>query len=566
MNRSWQTIGLILTLLWVLTAVAQDTPPQPEELPYSGDLMSSGLSDDEKIVEINRLLTLNPRNSDLYNNLGVIYAGREDWDKARDSFIAAVQSDPRMPDYHRNLGMVFSQLSLPEMAVSEYETYRNLAGPAGLDAWRMIGDVWRKAENVPMALQAYQQCIKSFDGDYNPETAQSVMAQVMMLEQTGDTAAMEGLLEQWVEPAAAHLAMVGDAGEDQQYRASKAITTKLLLIKMDNAKLMAESGMHAEAAALYESAMTIDPSRDDLLPQIATEWLASGDQMKAKVIAQRAISDFPEKAAGWRAMGRIADAEDRHRDAIEAYTKAWNIDPSRSDLAARIGMLYMTIGDNKNARQFMGPVVSDPDTPIEMIFNYALSLQRERDFALSVAPLRKVVEREPDFFPGWQALATALRVDKKYSAAAKAYARCQALEPAAKNAFQQGFCLTKVDRYDEAVTAYEQAVELDPTYEKARYNLGLAVMKTEDYEYALEVFQQALEFEPDSYRLYFNMGLCHFNLRDDDQAIEYYDLAMEQKETSAVWTNMGMAFDRMGEKAEANNCFKTAKALKAEGR
>ena len=43
-------------------------------------------------------------------------------------------------------------------------------------------------------------------------------------------------------------------------------------------------------------------------------------------------------------------------------------------------------------------------------------------------------------------------------------------------------------------------------------------------------------------------------------------MAMEQKETSAVWTNMGMVYDRMGDKAEANNCFKLAKALKAEGK
>lgn len=554
-------IGILLTMGTVSAQQPESAAPA-----YSGEVMSSSLNDDQKIVEINRLLTLNPRNSDLYNNLGVIYAGREDWDLARESFIAAVQSDPRIPAYHRNLGMVFSQLNEPEMAVSEYEAYRKFSAPGGQDAWRMIGDVWRRAENVPLALQAYQKCLDAFSQAYNVETAQSIMGQVLLLESTGDEAALEALLEKWAPPASKHLAAVGQAGADQLTKASQAIVAKLLVIKVDNGKLMAESGMHAEAAAIFEQALLIDPTQDDLLPQIATEWLAAGNEMKAKVIAQRAITDTPEKAAGWRAMGRIADVQERHRDAIKAYTKAWEIEPGRNDLAARIGMLYLKIGDNRNARQFMGPVVSDPGTPIDMIFNYALSLQREKDFVLSIAPLRKVVEREPDFLPGWQSLASALRMDKDYAAAAKAYARCQELEPSAKNAFQMAYCLTKIEDHKGAADAYQSAVDLDPTYEKAYYNLGLALMKIGDYERALEVFNTGLLLEPDSDRLFFNMGLCHYHLKNNDQAIEYYDLAMAQNETSALWTNMGMVFDQMGEKAEANNCFKKAKALKAEGK
>ena len=558
-------VGAALLCLSVPVATPLFAQAESEE-PVIQDVMSSDLSDEQKIAEINRLLALNPQHSDLYNNLGVIYAEREEWIPARDAFIAAVQSDPRMPEYHRNLGMVLNQLDMPEMAVAEYEAFMRLSAPGGLEAYRLIGDVWRRAGNVPAALAAYREGIEAFGNAYNEETAQMVMAQVLLLEEAGDTGQLEALLDRWAGPASQHLAANGGSTVDQIGMASKAIISRLLVMVTDNAKILSESGLHAQAAEAYERAMEIDPSREDLLPIIASEWLEAGDTMKAKVMARRTVMDHPEKAAGWRAMGRIADAENRYRDAIDAYVKALDIEPDRNDLASRIGTLYLKIGDNANARKYMGQVVSDPETPINMIYNYALSLQRSKDFSLSVPPLRKVVEREPAMAPAWQALATGLRMSRQYVEAAEAYRRCLALNPDPKHAFQMGYCLSKVKRYDAAAAAYERALEIDPTYEKSYYNLGLSLMKLEDYEAALEIFDRALEHEPDSYRLYFNMGLCHYNLKNDEKAVEYYDLAMEQKETSGVWTNMGMALDRLGEKAEANKCFKRAKALKAEGR
>jgi len=214
----------------------------------------------------------------------------------------------------------------------------------------------------------------------------------------------------------------------------------------------------------------------------------------------------------------------------------------------------------------MEPVVSDPETPVEMIYNYAISLQRDKNFGLSVPPLRKVVEREPEMAQAWQALATGLRKSKQYGDAAAAYERCLALDPDPKHAFQKGFCHGRKGQFAKAVEAYNRALEMDPTYSKPYYNLGLAYMKLKNYEDALAIFEKAQAAEGESYRLFFNMGACHYGLENDDLAVEMYDLAIARKETSSAWNNLGLALDRMGEKSEAQSCYKKAKALKAEGR
>jgi len=76
-------ILLMISILGVPAAVspAQEGLASQDTL---GDIMTSDLSDDDKISALNELLLLNPRNADLYNNLGVIYAEQEDWVLARD--------------------------------------------------------------------------------------------------------------------------------------------------------------------------------------------------------------------------------------------------------------------------------------------------------------------------------------------------------------------------------------------------------------------------------------------------------------------------------------------------
>jgi len=48
--------------------------------------------------------------------------------------------------------------------------------------------------------------------------------------------------------------------------------------------------------------------------------------------------------------------------------------------------------------------------------------------------------------------------------------------------------------------------------------------------------------------------------------VEAYEAALDIKETSAAWNNLGLVLDRMGDKKEAQECFKVGKELKAEGK
>lgn len=65
--------------------------------------------------------------------------------------------------------------------------------------------------------------------------------------------------------------------------------------------------------------------------------------------------------------------------------------------------------------------------------------------------------------------------------------------------YNQGIDYFKCGQYDEAVTAFRQAIELDPNYIDSYYNLGLVLEYLQQYEAALAVFKQVIVRKPEDY-------------------------------------------------------------------
>ncbi len=563
-HRHGRWAAALLAALLCLTPLAGAQEAEEESAPLSPEeILSSDLSFDEKVAALNEYLVLNPRNADIYNNLGVLYAEREMWEQAREAFLAAVQSSPMTAAHHKNLGRVLLEQGQTGMAVAEFQAYDRFTPGGAQDAPLLIGDAWKRAGDPGQALAVYDEALAAREGVYDGNVAQMVMRKAMLLDDAGRQGDLEALLESRVEDARSHLAMVGVA--DPGGRASEAVLKRLQALRVDNARLLSESGLHAQAAEAYEAAMALDESRTDLLPLIADAWLEAGESMKAKVIAQRAVNENPDSPAGWKAKGAIAEKEKRTRDALAAYEKAYALSPD-VDVAARIGQLYLFLGDNLQARKFMGSVVTDPDTPPEVIYNYALSLQRGGDHAVAVTPLRKVVARAPEMTAAWRALGMSLRKTGEFGEAAQAYARAHELQPDPKIAFQVGYCASKAGRHSTSIDAYRDAVTADPTYEKAWYNMALVEIRAERWEDALADLQVLEAMEGPTYRIHFNKGICYDALDRADEAIESYESALDVEETSAAWNNLGLVFDRIGDKKEAAECFKIGKELAGEGK
>ncbi len=516
---------------------------------------------EEKIAELEARVSADPTNGKSWNDLGVLRAQDGRFDLARDAFINAVQTAPQEGDFHRNLGLAFSRLDNYRMAVAEFEAYRRFDALGGLDYWRLIGLAQVNAGQPDDARVTFNEGIKALSPSLGPEGLRLVLALNKLESDAGHESAVRELLKEHT-PAA--IAFVKHAREesDDGYMEARSIIHNRVGSMVEDGKLMEQSGLLAEAAQLFSEAYEMAPERDDLLPRLVGVYLKEGKSMEARVAARLARDDHPDKSGTWIATGKVHEKHDRMDDAIIAYQKAFEIDPKNGDLRVAIGNLLMREGRDKEASEYLKAGVQAVDAKPEVVYNYAVSLMREKKFHAAIPSLRTVTRDLPQMYQGWLALAQCLQQTKQYAAAVEPYEKAFELNQDPKLLFHLGRCAEKSKQHKKAITAYEQALVADPGYVKARYNLSLTYMDAKKYEEAVESFGKLVELEGDSYRAYYSMGLSYYYLGQYDEALEAYDMAYEQKETVNVLNNIGLVYAALGDKKKAEGYYKDAKSLK----
>ena len=521
------------------------------------------LTTDEKIKLLNGKLMNNPTDAKTWNDLGVLYATQEKFDVARDAFFKAIQIDHTNGDFHRNLGLAFSKLGMHDMAVSEFGAYRRFDSMGGQDYWRLIGGAQVQAGMVDGARTTYTEGITAMEPALGPEGFRLVLALNKLEVEKGTEQAVRALLEKYAPAAVAFIRETEILPEPESqagYLEARSIVHNRVGQMVEDGKLMEQSGLDAEAAKLYQSAYELAPNRADLLPRLVDVYIKQDMILEAGVAARLARSDHPEKAGTWIATGKVHEKKGKLEEAVTAFEKAYEIEKI-DDLRVAIGNLHMRLGNDKEASQWLKEGIGDGAKP-EVVYNYAVSLMREKKFHAAIPSLRKVTRERPDLVQGWVALAQCLQTTKQYSQAIEPFEKALELKPDPKMAFHLGSVSRKAKKYDKAIAAYQTALELDPGYVKARYNLSLTFMDTKRYEEAVESFDKMVEQDGESYRAYYSQGLSYYYLGRYDEALEAFDYAMEFKETVNLFNNIGLVYDKLGDKKQTAAWYKKAQALK----
>lgn len=94
----------------------------------------------------------------------------------------------------------------------------------------------------------------------------------------------------------------------------------------------------------------------------------------------------------------------------------------------------------------------------------------------------------------------------------------------AKLQYNKGVDMYRVGRYEEAIDAFEKAVELDPDYIDAYYNLGSILEFIKQDDAALAVFKQIILRKPTDYESVYKAAALSVKLGQHEQAKSYLSL------------------------------------------
>ncbi len=126
-------------------------------------------------------------------------------------------------------------------------------------------------------------------------------------------------------------------------------------------------------------------------------------------------------------------------------------------------------------------------------------------------------------------------------------------EQRAQKQIHKGLELKELERYEEAIDAFHEAIRIKPDLAEAHYELGGVYFKQRSFNEAIKCYQQAIRLKPDNPEAYFNMGLAYINLQQWNDVIESFTQAAHLKPDKS-----GRAYFYIGEACHQLQDYKGA--------
>lgn len=229
-----------------------------------------------------------------------------------------------------------------------------------------------------------------------------------------------------------------------------------------------------------------------------------------------------DEAMKWTAKGNADFGRGAMEEAIKAFNTAIQIDPQYGVPYSNLALTYLTQG------QFA-----------EAILLYQKSvelLDSDRDKALS-----------------WNGLGNAYRCTGDYANAVAAYQQAAALDP------ETGGIRDQADNFQPRA-AQRSA--------KGWNNLGELLLKTGALDKAIEAFLKAIEREPAFGRAFFNLARAHAAAGEYGEAVPFYEksiaLLENDREKAEAWNGLGNAYRKMNDYDKAISAYQKAVVLADE--
>jgi tetratricopeptide (TPR) repeat protein len=126
----------------------------------------------------------------------------------------------------------------------------------------------------------------------------------------------------------------------------------------------------------------------------------------------------------------------------------------------------------------------------------------------------------------------------------------------AQEFFEAGNGHAQAGEFEEAVAAYQAALELEPDHVSAMINLGVAYYNLQQLDQAIAEYQKALRVAPEDEAIHSNLAAAYVQQGKLEEALAAYTRALELEPTlSQAHFGLGVVYMQMGENEDAIEAF-----------
>ncbi|TAF55060.1 MAG: glycosyltransferase [Oscillatoriales cyanobacterium] len=169
---------------------------------------------------------------------------------------------------------------------------------------------------------------------------------------------------------------------------------------------------------------------------------------------------------------------------------------------------------------------SDRKNIAQELYSQALNLHQAGQFIAAEEKYKQVLQYDPNQVDAWQNLGILYYATDRYREAQQVLSECLAVDSSvAGTHYSLGLVLEKTGDVIGAVTAYREAIALEPNCIDAYNNLGnilgLLLSQTE-VDRAIELYETALQLQPDAAEVVANLEFARRLKNDPIQAYLYF--------------------------------------------
>ena len=138
----------------------------------------------------------------------------------------------------------------------------------------------------------------------------------------------------------------------------------------------------------------------------------------------------------------------------------------------------------------------------------------------AIETYKAAIQRNPDQDGLRTALGQILYAEERYDEAAEQYRAAVQVNPSSTNRYSYGEALLKVGNYKEAEHQFREVKRLDPDSYAGDYGLGKMYAQSEDFDKAITHFEDALELEPTFYDAMAEIGYTYADMGEIEKSRE----------------------------------------------
>lgn len=163
-------------------------------------------------------------------------------------------------------------------------------------------------------------------------------------------------------------------------------------------------------------------------------------------------------------MGKVFTLQENYKQAIEVYLEALEFSPENPEVLTTIGLLYLRLGENYRAFDFLGNSLTHDPKNAKTILAAGSIIQDHSDMDVALIKYRVAAVRTPNSAQLWNNI---------------------------------GMCFFGKQRYIASIACLKRALYLDPFEWIISYNLGLVHLNTGQCASAFHFFSSSINLKPD---------------------------------------------------------------------